>query len=77
MLTKILLIILTTMMVTSFVLIIRWWLKYGRELFKTFSELKKTMSQTGMMNQLKDPLDLKKLMSDLNQINDIMGKKRK
>ena len=51
--------------------IIYWWKKYGKTLFKTFTELKNT--PFGSMNHGQLP-DMSKMMGDLMNISKNMGK---
>ena len=52
--------------------IIYWWKKYGKTLFKTFTELKNTIPMGGM-NPGQIP-DMSKMMADLMSMSKNIGK---
>jgi hypothetical protein len=56
------------------VLVILWWKKYGKSLFKMIDKLQKTTSQLGGSKKVNDKLDISSLLDNLNNINKIFKK---
>ena len=56
------------------VLVILWWKKYGKSLFKMIDKLQKTTSQFGESKKVNDKLDISNLLDNLNNISKIFKK---
>ena len=74
---SIILTIFVVLQITTLVLIYKWWDKYGRTLFKSFTEMK-TVFPGGMGNSNSPNLfgnipDMKEMMIQLNQMNKMRG----
>ena len=76
---SIILTIFVVLQIITLVLIYKWWDKYGRTLFKSFTDMK-TGFPGGMGNSNSPNLfgnipDMGEMMKQLNQMNKMMGKK--
>ena len=74
---SVILTIFVVLQITTLVLIYKWWDKYGRTLFKSFTEMKTGFSG-GMGNSNSPNLfgnipDMKEMMKQLNQMNKMRG----
>lgn len=73
---NVILTIFVLVQVVTMVLIYKWWDKYGRDLVKSFLDLKKSpMGQSGMPNPFGQIPDMGEMMKQLNQMTKMMGKK--
>jgi hypothetical protein len=73
---NVILTIFVLVQVVTMVLIYKWWDKYGRDLVKSFLDLKKTpMGQSNMSNPFGQIPDMGEMMKQLNQMTKMMGKK--
>lgn len=76
---SIILTIFVVLQITTLVLIYKWWDKYGRTLFKTFTDMK--MGFPGDMNTPKSPNlfgnmpDMGQMMKQFENMTKNMGKK--
>jgi hypothetical protein len=76
---SIILTIFVVLQIITLVLIYKWWDKYGRTLFKSFTEMKTGFP--GGMGSPKSPNsfgnipDMGEMMKQLNQMTKMMGKK--
>ena len=68
---NVILTIFVIVQIITMVLIYKWWKKYGKTLFKTFTELKNT--PIGGMKPGQMP-DMSKMMGDLMKMSKNMGK---
>ena len=75
---NIILTIFVIVQIVTIVLIYKWWGKYGRNLFKTFTDIKKNFPETNFTNPAGNPFgqipDMGEMMKQLNQITKNMGK---
>jgi hypothetical protein len=76
---SIILTIFVVLQIITLVLVYKWWDKYGRTLFKSFTEMK-TGFPSGMGNSNSPNLfgnipDMGEMMKQLNQMTKMMGKK--
>jgi hypothetical protein len=76
---SIILTIFVVLQITTLVLIYKWWDKYGRTLFKSFTEMKTGfpggMGGSNSPNLFGNTLDMGEMMKQLNQMTKNMGKK--
>jgi hypothetical protein len=76
---SIILTIFVVLQITTLVLIYKWWDKYGRTLFKSFTEMKTgfpgDMNNSNSPNLFGNIPDMKEMMKQLNQMTKMMGKK--
>jgi hypothetical protein len=82
---NVILTIFVIVQVVTIVLIYKWWKKYGRTLFKTFTDMKKGFSpqipNSVGFGGVKEPSlfgnipDMSEMMKQLNEMNKLMGKK--
>jgi hypothetical protein len=73
---SIILTIFVVLQITTLVLIYKWWKKYGKTIFKSFTEIKKSFP---MGNQGTNPMsnlpDLNNMFKQLEEVNKIIGRK--
>jgi len=74
---NVILTIFVIVQIVTMALIYKWWDKYGRTLFKSFTEMK-TVFPGGMGNSNSPNLfgnipDMKEMMKQLNQMNKMRG----
>jgi hypothetical protein len=82
---NVILTIFVIVQVVTIILIYKWWKKYGRTLFKTFTDMKKVFSpqipNSVGFGGVKEPSlfgnipDMGEMMKQLNEMNKLMGKK--
>ena len=74
---SIILTIFVVLQITTLVLIYKWWDKYGRTLFKSFTEMKTgfpgDMNNSNSPNLFGNIPDMKEMMKQLNQMNKMRG----
>jgi hypothetical protein len=71
MVTNILLLILILILLGISILVITWWVKYGKKIFNTISKISSLSSNNGMS---KPTLDVGQLLNEMNKINKIFKK---
>jgi hypothetical protein len=69
---NVILTIFVVLQITTLILIYKWWKKYGRTLFKTFTQMK-SMSSGGL--NLGQMPDIGAMMKQFENITKNMGKK--
>jgi hypothetical protein len=74
---SIILTIFVVLQITTLVLIYKWWDKYGRTIFKSFTEMKTgfpgSMNNSNSPNLFGNIPDMKEMMKQLNQMNKMRG----
>jgi hypothetical protein len=74
---SIILTIFVVLQITTLVLIYKWWDKYGRTIFKSFTEMKTGfpggMNNSNSPNLFDNIPDMKEMMKQLNQMNKMRG----
>lgn len=82
---NVILTIFVVLQITTIVLIYKWWNKYGRDLFKSFKDMKKGFSSqipnsvgtsgVNSPNPFGNIPDMGQMMKQLNEMTKMMGKK--
>ena len=73
---SIILTIFVVLQITTLVLIYKWWKKYGKSIFKSFTEIKKSFpTGTQGTNPMSNLPDLNNMFKQLEEVNKIIGRK--
>jgi hypothetical protein len=73
---SIILTIFVVLQITTLVLIYKWWKKYGKSMFNSFTELKKSFPiGTQGTNPMSNLQDLNNMFKKLEEVNKMIGRK--